>query len=235
MLERFPPTRLGPNDMNLTSLYKPPSTAPDFVFNPRRMSQEEAEAYCQTLGGHLAAYISKTEQYLVEQTLVNKVGAATMLMGCCCSELDGACCVAMCVCGCLFTPTEKRGQAVLAHTMLPCILQGFLVSVSNPQYWIGLQADGWPNFKWSDSMVPSPLEKGGYSNWGTYYNPNKPDQMYVAEPNNLRPSEYCAVGNHTEGTGKPFTWAWADTSCLNSFVSICRINREQAALTTAAA
>ena len=73
MFERFPATRLGPNDMNLTSLYKPPSTAPDFVFNPRRLGQEEAEAYCQTLGGHLAAYISKTEQHLVEQTLVNKV------------------------------------------------------------------------------------------------------------------------------------------------------------------
>ena len=80
MLERFPPTRLGPNDMNLTSLYKPPSTAPDFVFNPRRLSQEEAEAYCQTQGGHLAAYISKTEQYLVEQTLVNKVGGAARLL-----------------------------------------------------------------------------------------------------------------------------------------------------------
>jgi hypothetical protein len=112
--------------------------------------------------------------------------------------------------------------------------QGFLVSVSNPQYWIGLQADGWPNFKWSDSMVPSPLERGGYSNWGTYYNPKNPEQMYVAEPNNLRPSEYCAVGNHTEGVGKPFTWAWADTSCLNSFVSICRINRKRVVLATAA-
>jgi hypothetical protein len=104
--------------------------------------------------------------------------------------------------------------------------QGFLAPVSNPQYWIGLQADGWPSFKWSDSMVPSPLEKGGFSNWGTYYDPNNPNRMYVAEPNNLKPSEYCAVGNFSEGTGKPFTWAWADTSCFSTFVSICRINRE---------
>jgi hypothetical protein len=73
VLERFPPTRLGPNDLNLTTLYKPPSKAPDFVFNPRRLGQEEAEAYCQAQGGHLAAYISKAEQNLVEQTFVNKV------------------------------------------------------------------------------------------------------------------------------------------------------------------
>ena len=59
--------------MNLTKLSKPPTMAPDFVYNPRRMSQEEAEAYCQSQGGHLAAYISKEEQHLVEQTLVNKV------------------------------------------------------------------------------------------------------------------------------------------------------------------
>jgi hypothetical protein len=89
VLERFPPTRLGPNDLNLTSLYKPPSAAPDFVFNPRRMSQEEAEAFCQAQGGHLAAYISKMEQYLVEQTLVNKVGRGARLAGwpCCCCSL----------------------------------------------------------------------------------------------------------------------------------------------------
>jgi hypothetical protein len=60
--------------MNLTSLYKPPSSAPDFVYNPRKLTQEEAQAYCHSQGGHLAAYISKQEQYLVEQTLVNKVG-----------------------------------------------------------------------------------------------------------------------------------------------------------------
>ncbi len=74
VLASFPPTRLGPDDMNLTSLYKPPSKAPAFLYNPRKLTQEEAEAYCQTQGGHLAAYISKQEQYLVEQTLVNKVG-----------------------------------------------------------------------------------------------------------------------------------------------------------------
>ena len=97
--------------------------------------------------------------------------------------------------------------------------------LSNPNYWIGLQADGWPTFKWSDTIVPSPNDKGGYSNWGTFSNPRNPEQMFVPEPNNLRPTEYCAVGNNTQGTGKPFTWAWADTNCFNTYVSICRINR----------
>ena len=104
-------------------------------------------------------------------------------------------------------------------------LQGFLVPTSNPVYWIGLQADGWPTFKWSDSIVPSPSEKEGYTNWGIFSNPANPEQISVPEPNNLRPTEYCAVGNHTQGTGKPFTWAWADTNCFNEYVSICRINR----------
>jgi hypothetical protein len=105
-------------------------------------------------------------------------------------------------------------------------VQGFLVPQSNPAYWNGLQADGWPTFKWSDVMVPSPNEKGGYANWGTFYNPNNPEAMYVPEPNNMKPPEQCAVGNYTQGTGKPFTWAWADSNCYNTFVSICRINRE---------
>jgi hypothetical protein len=68
--------------MNLTSLYKPPSSAPSFVYNPRKLTQEEAEAFCQTQGGHLAAYISKQEQYLVEQTLVNKVGKQGQRLEC---------------------------------------------------------------------------------------------------------------------------------------------------------
>ena len=44
------------------------------MYNPRRQGQKEAEAYCQSQGGHLAAYMSKQEQHLVEQTLVNQVG-----------------------------------------------------------------------------------------------------------------------------------------------------------------
>ncbi len=74
MLSRLPPVTLTPGDMNLTTLYKPPTEAPTIVYNPRRQTQAEAEAYCQSQGGHLAAYISRQEQYLVEQTLVDKVG-----------------------------------------------------------------------------------------------------------------------------------------------------------------
>jgi hypothetical protein len=62
--------------MNLTTMYKPPTAAPTMVYNPRRQTQAEAEAYCQSQGGHLAAYISRQEQQLVEQTLVDKVGRA---------------------------------------------------------------------------------------------------------------------------------------------------------------
>ena len=55
-------------------MYKPPTDAPSFSYNPRKMSQKDAEAYCQSQGGHLAAYISKVEQNLVEQTFMDRVG-----------------------------------------------------------------------------------------------------------------------------------------------------------------
>ncbi len=96
---------------------------------------------------------------------------------------------------------------------------------ANPQYWLGLESDSWPTFEWSDIMVPSPAQRGGYSNWGTLYSPGDAVQQYRAEPNNQVPPEVCAVGNHTQGSGKPFTWAWADANCVNKYVSICRINR----------
>ena len=40
----------------------------------RRSAQKDAEAFCQSQGGHLAAYISKVEQNLVEQTFMDRVG-----------------------------------------------------------------------------------------------------------------------------------------------------------------
>ena len=106
-------------------------------------------------------------------------------------------------------------------------MQYVLVPGANPQYWIGLEAQSWPTFAWSDTMVPAPNAKGGYTNWGIFYNALDPIQLYRPEPNNLVSPEVCAVGNHTQASGKPFTWAWADANCLNSHVSICRVNRER--------
>jgi hypothetical protein len=75
ILTSWPPITLGPGDLNLSALYKPPTNAPSFSYNPRKMSQKDAEAFCQSQGGHLAAYISKVEQNLVEQTFMNRVGS----------------------------------------------------------------------------------------------------------------------------------------------------------------
>jgi hypothetical protein len=101
-----------------------------------------------------------------------------------------------------------------------------LVPGQNPQYWIGLESQSWPTFAWSDTTVPAPNAKGGYTNWGTYYDAQDPVQQYRPEPNNLVSPETCAVGNYTQASGKPLTWAWSDANCLNNFVSLCRINRK---------
>ena len=114
---------------------------------------------------------------------------------------------------------------LLTSCNLP-LMQYMLVSGQNPQYWIGLESQSWPTFVWSDTKVPAPNSRNGYTNWGTYYNPLDPVQQYRPEPNNLVSPENCAVGNYTQAAGKPFTWAWSDANCLNNFVSLCRINRK---------
>lgn len=85
-------------------------------------------------------------------------------------------------------------------------------------YWMGLTAASPQRFSFIDITMPSLAAGGTYRNWGRVKSP-----AGGTEPDNAIPLELCAVGNWTERQGVPESWGWADTDCLNEFVSICRV------------
>jgi hypothetical protein len=90
-----------------------------------------------------------------------------------------------------------------------------LLPFYNLNYWIGARANGWPVFDWVDPQVPRASNET-YEHWGTSGN--------FSEPNNLIPQENCAVANFSQmydGVG-----GWADTRCSNSFIFMCKVQRE---------
>jgi hypothetical protein len=92
---------------------------------------------------------------------------------------------------------------------------GFLVPAYHKSYWVGLQRAGTAGFRWLDGSLPGP-NSSSYQHWGTY----KPGN--IREPNNMLPSELCAVANNTQAYGTPPAWGWSDTRCSGQFVFICR-------------
>jgi hypothetical protein len=50
-----------------------------------------------------------------------------------------------------------------------------------------------------------------YTNWAT------------GEPNNIRSSELCSVGNWTMRNGSVETWGWQDSQCQVRLPAICKL------------
>jgi hypothetical protein len=85
-------------------------------------------------------------------------------------------------------------------------------------YWMGLVASAPQKFSYIDITMPNLTSAGAYKNWGKLQ-----PVTGVMEPDSAFPPEDCAVGNWTERQGSPQGWGWADTSCMGSWVSICRL------------
>jgi hypothetical protein len=83
-------------------------------------------------------------------------------------------------------------------------------------YWMGMNTQEWPAFKWVDG---SPFLNNSltYQHWG-YFMPQN-----IKEPNNLIPPELCIGANYTEAYRN--TWAWADTNCGDAYPYICMNTR----------
>jgi hypothetical protein len=93
---------------------------------------------------------------------------------------------------------------------------GWLLPKYHLHYWMGLRQPAPGRWNFTDTTIPSPSFRT-YSHWGT----NVPSN--VSEPNNYRNDERCGVANFTESFEG--AWGWADYSCNETFISVCRIMR----------
>jgi hypothetical protein len=93
---------------------------------------------------------------------------------------------------------------------------GWLFPKKHIQYWIGLRQRAGNRWNFTDITITSPSFRT-YSHWGT----NVPSN--TSEPNNYFGNERCGVANATEEFDG--AWGWADHSCNQTFVHVCRIMR----------
>jgi hypothetical protein len=118
--------------------------------------------------------------------------------------------------------------------------EGVLLAAYHKAYWLGLVAvpptpstssysDARPSspggpqtpftsWRWLDFLPPP--SRTTYQHWGTLMLGNGKSR---AEPNNLYPSEACAVANASQAFDDPAAWGWADASCGLRLPYICKI------------
>jgi hypothetical protein len=100
----------------------------------------------------------------------------------------------------------------------PRLTQGYLMPTYHQNYWMGLVSTVPQKFSLIDITLPNLTSAGAYKNWGRI----KP-VTGAMEPDSAFPPENCAVANWTERQGSPEAWGWADTSCMGTWASICRL------------
>ncbi len=100
--------------------------------------------------------------------------------------------------------------------------KGHLMAEFHKAYWLGLVADKpLGSWRWMD-FLPAP-SNANYLHWGVA---TLASGKGSPEPNNRQPPEVCAVANASQAYDTPRAWGWADTSCKQSFVYICKVMRE---------
>ena len=88
--------------------------------------------------------------------------------------------------------------------------QGLLLPSPGASYYIGLQAQQWPNFTWID-FSPLPTYET-YNHWASF----------MGEPDG-GPDSLCAVANSSLAWDYPSAWGWADVACDQQFSYLCKM------------
>jgi hypothetical protein len=136
-----------------------------YVLNTKPTSFSSAERFCQTQGGHLAAYETLEDQVDVESTFIKL---------------------------------------------------GFLLPYYHTEYLIGLKADPWPRFNWTNLYVSAldPYNNSLYYNWG-----------FDGKFNRTAPRKAgntCGVANFEASASG--AWGWMDVRCADPYTFICRVH-----------
>jgi hypothetical protein len=175
----------------------PPGSLHQYHFNSARLTFAQAEAACNTLGGHLVSYANLTDQTAAEQCFINNSA---------------------------LLPTFHRaywmGLRIGEHAKPTAAVRACPQPGSCSQLALSRPADAepdaalWPNFTWVDHTWATNV--GGFQHWG---NLTMADGSKRLEPNNLASPEHCAAANFTNS----FRGAagWADQRCTTNLTSIC--------------
>jgi hypothetical protein len=186
--------RLSPAAPKITAC-TPPGTLHRYYFNSARLPFAQAEAVCNTLGGHLVSYANLTDQTAAEQCFVNNAALLPT-----------------------FHKAYWMGLRIGEHATVTGTL--FIYSPAGTNGLLLCPADAeqdaamWPNFTWVDHTWATNV--GGYQHWG---NLTMADGSKRPEPNNMASPEHCAAANFT--TSFKGAAGWADQRCTTNLTSIC--------------
>lgn len=116
------------------------------------------------------------------------------------------------------------------------ISRGYLLPSFHTAYWIGLSnpsKDG-TTWIWLDNSLTAmngtsgPSSSAGllgYRHWGRLVEGSGSSQVSYMEPNNRAGGEFCAAASFAQAYGpppSPVTAGWADLSCSEQLVAVCR-------------
>lgn len=191
----------------------PPGTRSQYLFNSAPLSFAQAEAACNTAGGHLVAFASLPQQVAAEQCFVNSSALTPSFhraywMGLAVGKQAWLCSAMAHLAAKVFARNQCAGSAAARCSPPGC------TSTAEPD------AALWPNFTWVDRTDATNVHQ--YQNWG---NATLADGSRRLEPNNLSPPELCAAANFSSsyrGAG-----GWADERCSLALPSMCEVTPQQ--------
>ena len=200
------------------------STNHTYCLSTNLTTFDDSEAYCNTLGGHLASWNSLEEQTEVggSCSLPHSTQPSHFLLpgGSHVHASSLAASVPVYLTRVHMTCTHRTGLQCLL--LLPqvegyWINAGLLLPLFHNVYWLGGRLgdeDVWPNFKWVDNSPG--INSSTYSHWGTpkgkAREPNEPETTHVLADGSL---QYQKL------------WGWADAVPETPAVAMCEIQREQ--------